>query len=96
MTLTRMILLLFGAMAVMLSAVVLRAESARMHKRLSQLDQTEKKLHAQIAAERLELARWRTPTLIRDKVREFRRAAIATQLETRTKQRSAAGTDRPR
>jgi hypothetical protein len=75
-TLTRIIFLLLGGLALMLAVVVLRTETTRVHTRLAALDKRELELRSQIQAAELELARWRSPTLIRDRMREFRRATL--------------------
>lgn len=76
MTLARTLALLLGTLAVMLCVVTLQAETARIHSRLAALDRAEQDLREQLRAEELELARWRSPTLIREKLREFRRATL--------------------
>ena len=76
MTLARTLALLLGTLATMLCVVTLRVETTRVHSRLADLDRTEQDLREQVRAEELELARWRSPTLIREKLREFRRATL--------------------
>lgn len=76
MTLTRILALLLGALLIMLCVVTLRAETTRVHSRLALLDRSEQDLREQVRSEELELARWRSPTLIREKLRDFRRATL--------------------
>ncbi len=76
MTLGRIFALLAGAFVVMLLVVMLRTETTRENRKLAQLDREEQELLTRIQAVRVELARWRSPTLIQDELRKLRRAAL--------------------
>lgn len=94
MTLTRIIVLLVAALAVMLTVVILRVEATRAQVRIAALDKAENELHAAIRAEEVELARWRSPILIRDRLRELRRAALGLPAEPKKQERAPSGTKR--
>jgi hypothetical protein len=70
MSLARIVVLAFGATAVMLAVVVLRAETTRLHYERSQLDRQADVLRREIEEGKLELARLRDPALLRLKARE--------------------------
>ena len=72
MTLTRTVVLLSGTLAVMLTVVILRTETTRLHYRLSQLDRQERALQQQLREKELELARLRNPALIRAQALKMR------------------------
>ena len=72
MTLTRMVCILAGALAIMLAVVILRAERTRLDYDVSQLDRRADGLVQQLRAEELELARLKHPALIRARVAEMR------------------------
>ena len=60
----------------MLWIVIVRAEATRVHYLISALDGRESVLLSEIQRERAELARWQSPTLIRDRLRELRLPAL--------------------
>ncbi len=84
MTLTRMIVTLAGALAVMLTVVILRAECTRLHFDVSRLDKRGDGLIQQMREEELELARLRNPAVIRARVAEMRLAGQASAPERGT------------
>ena len=65
MPLRRIIIILAGAAATMLAVAVLRAETARLHYALSQLDRRAAALRQELREKELELARLRNPARIR-------------------------------
>jgi hypothetical protein len=77
MTLTRMAVLLSGALLVMLAVIILRAESARIHFRVSQLDAQADGFRQQLREQELELQRLRNPALIRARAGELKLPASA-------------------
>ena len=76
MTLLRTIVVLAGALAVMLLAVILRAETTRLHYEISQCERQADDYRRQLHAAELELARLRNPMMIREKVEEAVRRLI--------------------
>jgi nucleoid-associated protein YgaU len=72
MSLTRLIVLLAGAAAVMLTVVALRAETTRIHNRIGRIDQEAESLALELRQKELELARLKNPTLIRARVGALR------------------------
>lgn len=68
MTLGRTAALLTGALAVMLTVVVLRAETTRLHFELVRLERRAATLRQELREKELELARLRNPARIRDRV----------------------------
>ena len=67
-----MIVLLAMVLVAMMSVVLLRAETTRLHYELSQLDRRERILRQELAEKELELERLRNPALIRAKLAELR------------------------
>lgn len=65
MSLTRIIVLLLGAAAVLLTVVSLRAETTRIHNRIGRIDQETEALALELRQKELELVRLQNPTLIR-------------------------------
>ncbi len=74
MTLTRTIVLLAVALAVMLTVVIVRAETTRLHNRFAQLEFDARVLRQQLRERELELARLRDPALIRGRAADLRLA----------------------
>lgn len=72
MTLTRTIVTLITALLVMLTVVVLRAETTRLQFESSRFDRDAEILLAQFREQQLELARLRNPVLIRDRAADMR------------------------
>jgi hypothetical protein len=72
MKLTRMICILAGALAVMLTVVVLRAESTRLHFERARLDARAAGLWQQLREYEIELARLRNPEETRERIRNMR------------------------
>ncbi len=77
MTLTRMVCILAGALAIMLTVVILRAEATRLSYDVSRLELRERGLVQQIQADTDELNRLKNPALIRARVAEMRLGATA-------------------
>lgn len=71
-SLTRVVLLLVGVLAVMLAAVVLRAETIRLNNRVARLEQQSDALRQELHEKELELARLRNPSAIRERVLDLR------------------------
>jgi hypothetical protein len=72
MPLRALIVLLAMVLVAMMSVVLLRAETTRLHYELSQLDRRERILRQELAEKELELERLRNPALIRAKLAELR------------------------
>lgn len=70
MTLPRMILILSGALVVLLTVVVLRTETTRLHADIARVEREARELQRQVHAAEVELARLRNPMLLRERVRE--------------------------
>jgi hypothetical protein len=68
MSLTRIIALLLGAAAVLLTVVALRAETTRIHNRIGRVEQETEVLALELRQRELELARLQNPMLIRTRV----------------------------
>ncbi len=68
MSLTRIIVLLTGAAAVLLTVVALRAETTRIHNRIGRIDLETEVLALELRQKELELARLQNPMLIRARV----------------------------
>lgn len=68
MTLFRTIVVLIAALVVMLTVVILRAETTRLHYAISQQERRAAELRQSLRTAELELARLRNPILIRKKV----------------------------
>ena len=68
----RVIVVLLGTVIVMLTAVVLRAETARLNHEISGLDREELRLREEARGFEIELARLRNPMLMRQRVAENR------------------------
>lgn len=71
MTLTRILALLLGGFLVMMAMVILRAETTRIETELADLDREEFALRKSLQVEYIEMARWKTPDLIRRRLREL-------------------------
>lgn len=67
MTLARTVVLLAGALAVMLTMVIIRAETTRLHFEYRQLEREAAALRQTLREKELELARLRNPARIRDR-----------------------------
>ena len=67
-----LILILAAILAAMMTIVMLRAETARLHYELSQYDRQARVLRQELREQELELARLRNPALIRGKLAEMR------------------------
>ena len=67
-----LILLLALVLVAMMTIVLLRAETTRLHYELSQLDSRAGVLHQELAEKELERERLRNPALIRAKLAELR------------------------
>ncbi|MBU0617922.1 MAG: hypothetical protein KKI02_09415 [Planctomycetes bacterium] len=72
MPLRSLILLLAMVLVAMMTIVLLRAETTRLHYELSQLDPRAGVLRQELAEKELELERLRNPALIRAKLAELR------------------------
>lgn len=75
MTLTRIVVVLAGTLLVLLTCVVLRADAASMNDRLAALESEAGELWQELRAKELELARLRTPSVIRERVSSQRMKA---------------------
>lgn len=74
MTLTRMIGLFAGALMVMLTVVVLRAETTRVHYEISLLDRRDDVLRQELRKEQVALQRARNPAALLERVKDMRLA----------------------
>ncbi len=74
MTLTRMVGVFLGALAIMLAVVILRAETTRLHYLISELDRQEDSLRQELRTEKLALQRARNPAALLEKVSRLRLA----------------------
>ena len=72
MTLRRMIALFLGALVIMLTVVVLRAETTRVHYEISQLDQRSDALRLELLRERSALQQARNPAALLERVKDMR------------------------
>lgn len=72
MSLFRIAIVLGSALAVMMTVVVLRAESTALHFELSQYDTRVDRQHQDLHERELELARLRNPALIRARIADLR------------------------
>ena len=72
MTLTRIILLLVGALVIMLSVVILRAEATRIHHQIALLERQDEILRQQLRWEQAVLQRERRPTALLDRIKDVR------------------------
>ncbi|TWT40365.1 hypothetical protein RAS1_40730 [Phycisphaerae bacterium RAS1] len=77
MTLTRTIVILGGALCILLAAVILRAETTRMQYETSLIEQKIDAARQELQQREMELARWRNPAHIRERVQEMRMADSA-------------------
>lgn len=78
----RLVVVLGLALMVLLGVVTLRAESARLHYRMSLLDHEAEQAWNDLRAAELELARVRNPARIRERIMDLRAAAsVATSIE---------------
>ncbi|RMF73696.1 MAG: hypothetical protein D6744_15325 [Planctomycetota bacterium] len=68
----RVVVVLLAAACVMLTVVVLRTETARLNREISELDREEMRLREQVRAAEIELARLRNPILLRQRVAQDR------------------------
>jgi len=69
-TLFRTIVILAGGLVLMLSVVILRAETARLHYEISRYERRADECSQQLREAELELARLRNPMMIRKKVKD--------------------------
>ncbi len=90
MPLRSLILVLGLVLAALMSVVLLRAETTRLHYELSQLDQRAEVLRQELNEKQLELERLRNPALIRAKLAELRLGA-----EPRGRRSAGRGADEP-
>ena len=72
MSLRRTVVILGVGLATLLSVVILRAETTRLHSELSVLDSRATVLWQELREDELELARLRNPALIRARVAQMR------------------------
>jgi hypothetical protein len=72
MSLRRTVVVLGAALVTLLTVVILRAETTRLHSELSQLDRRAAVLWQELRENELELARLRNPALIRARVAQMR------------------------
>ncbi len=79
MTLTRIIALLVGALAVMLAIIILRSESTHLQYEVSDLERREDVLRQELRHEELALQRLRNPAELLDRVKKIRFAAPETK-----------------
>jgi len=70
MTLLRIIVVLAGGLALLVCAVVLRAETTRLHYEISRSEQRAVQVRQRLREAELELERQRNPMLLRGRVRE--------------------------
>jgi hypothetical protein len=68
MTLTRMIVVFLGGLAVLLWIVVLRAETTRLHYEISGYEDRAETYRQRLRQVELELAQYRNPLLLRERV----------------------------
>lgn len=68
----RVAVVLLTTLVVLLTVVILRVETARMHNRIAELDTDALEIWQQIRSQDVELARLRNPMLIRQRVAELR------------------------
>ena len=88
MSLRRTVIILGAALATLLTVVILRAETTRLHSELAQLDRRAAVLWQELRENELELARLRNPALIRARVARMR-------LQDSPADRAAPGTQPP-
>jgi hypothetical protein len=74
MTLTRMVGVFLGALAIMLAVVILRAETTRLHYVISEIDRREDALRQELRKEQLALERARNPAALLERVSRLRLA----------------------
>lgn len=72
MTLTRIMIVLGGALTFMMTIVVLRAEATSLHYELSRYDARVDALNQELHERELELARLKNPARIRARIAELR------------------------
>jgi hypothetical protein len=70
MTLFRTIVILVGGLLIMLTVVILRAQTTRLHYEISQCERRTDQYRQQLHDGELELARLRNPMMIRQQVKE--------------------------
>ncbi|HOO16355.1 MAG: hypothetical protein KBH81_12075 [Phycisphaerae bacterium] len=75
MTLTRIIVVLVGALAVMMTVIILRSESTRQQYEISVLEGREDVLRQEFNREQLALQRLRNPADLLERVQKIRLAA---------------------
>lgn len=80
MTLTRIVILLALALIVMLTVVVLRAETTRVHYEISALERRDAALRQQVRHEELCLHRARSPAALLRRLREIEGDAPARRM----------------
>ena len=78
MTLFRTIVILLGGLALLLSVVILRAETARLSYQIARLEREAGDCHEQTQAAEVELARLRSPIFLRQRIEEAVRELGAT------------------
>lgn len=71
MTLTRILAILLGVFLVMMTIVVLRAETTRFENRIAKLDREQIRLRKALQREAAEMARWNTSDEIRTRLRDL-------------------------
>ena len=82
-TLTRTIALLAGGLAVMLSVVIVRAETARLAFEFAVLERDAGLMRQQLREKELELARLRDPALIRRRAVDLRLGPLESDADRR-------------
>lgn len=68
----RLVLVLSASLVVLLSVVILRAETTRINYEISLLDNRAETLRLELRDKELELARYRDPARIRDRLAQYR------------------------
>lgn len=91
MTLLRMIVIFVGALVLLLSVVVLRAQTSRLHYEIARCQRQTEELQQELIDAELELARLRSPTRLRQRAEEAIEELAAEQGEGDPAQRGAAG-----
>lgn len=71
MSLTRMLILLGGALLVMVAVVLIRAQTAALHYQRSLLDREAEALQTECRERALELTRRKNPALLRERVQNL-------------------------
>lgn len=91
MSLIRLAILLFAAVIAMLSVVVIRTETTRVERRISETDREIALLRRLIREKELDLARWSSPAVIRNRWTDIKMGEFAA-----TKPAAAPARSKPR